>query len=68
LSTIETVSGKHFPVEYVGRREGDSPVLVANNTRAQSILGWEPRYDLTAIIETAWNWHRSEPERERPAA
>jgi UDP-glucose 4-epimerase len=68
LSTIEAVSGKHFPVEYVGRREGDSPVLVANNTRAQSILGWEPRYDLTAIIETAWNWHRSEPERERPAA
>ncbi len=68
LSTIETVSGKHFPVEYVGRREGDLPVLVANNAKARSILGWQPRYDLTAIIETAWNWHRSEPVRERPAA
>jgi UDP-glucose 4-epimerase len=68
LSTIQTVSGKHFPVEYVGRRDGDSPVLVANNAKARSILGWEPRYDLTAIIETAWNWHRSEPDRERPAA
>jgi UDP-glucose 4-epimerase len=68
LSTIETVSGKHFPVEYVERREGDSPMLVADNGKARSLLGWEPRYDLTAIIETAWNWHSSEPERERPAA
>jgi UDP-glucose 4-epimerase len=68
LSAIEAVSGKSFPVEYVGRREGDSPMLVANNGKARSVLGWQPRFDLTAIIETAWNWHSSEPQRERSAA
>lgn len=68
LSAIEAVSGKSFPVEYVGRREGDSPMLVADNGKARSVLGWQPRFDLTAIIETAWNWHSSEQRRERSAA
>lgn len=68
LSAIEAISGKSFPVEYVGRREGDSPMLVADNGKARSVLGWQPRFDLTAIIETAWNWHSSEQRRERSAA
>ena len=57
LGTIETVSNRPFPVEYVGRREGDSTTLVANNDKARDILGWSPQYDLTGIIESAWNWH-----------
>ncbi|MFJ6324477.1 MULTISPECIES: UDP-glucose 4-epimerase GalE [unclassified Rhizobium] len=57
LGTIETVSNRPFPVEYVGRREGDSTTLVANNDKARDILGWSPQYDLTRIIESAWNWH-----------
>ncbi|MGV1758840.1 UDP-glucose 4-epimerase GalE [Rhizobium sp. P44RR-XXIV] len=57
LGTIETVSKRPFPVEYVGRREGDSTTLVANNDKARDILGWSPQYDLTGIIESAWNWH-----------
>ena len=57
LSTIETVSDRPFPVEYVGRREGDSTTLVANNDKAREILGWAPQYDLSQIIESAWNWH-----------
>jgi UDP-glucose 4-epimerase len=57
LSTIETVSNRPFPVEYVGRREGDSTTLVANNDKAREVLGWTPKYDLSRIIESAWNWH-----------
>lgn len=57
LGTIETVSKRPFPVEYVGRREGDSTTLVANNDKARDILGWSPKYDLTEIVESAWNWH-----------
>ncbi|NLR99411.1 UDP-glucose 4-epimerase GalE [Rhizobium sp. P38BS-XIX] len=57
LGTIETVSKRPFPVEYVGRREGDSTTLVANNDKARDILGWSPKYDLTKIVESAWNWH-----------
>ncbi|NTG47587.1 UDP-glucose 4-epimerase GalE [Agrobacterium rhizogenes] len=57
LGAIETVSERPFPVEYVGRREGDSTTLVANNDKARDILGWSPQYDLSRIIESAWNWH-----------
>ncbi|AYG61119.1 UDP-glucose 4-epimerase GalE [Rhizobium jaguaris] len=57
LSTIETVSNRPFPVEYVSRREGDSTTLVANNDKARDVLGWSPKYDLSRIIESAWNWH-----------
>jgi UDP-glucose-4-epimerase len=57
LDTIKRVSGRDFPVEQTDRRPGDSPALVANNEKAQQILGWEPRCTLEQIIETAWKWH-----------
>lgn len=57
LGAISDVSGKPFPVEYVGRREGDSTSLVANNSKAREVLGWQPRYILADIIRSAWNWH-----------
>ena len=57
LDSISDVSGKPFPVEYVGRREGDSTSLVANNDKAKAVLGWEPQYSLQDIIRSAWDWH-----------
>ena len=57
LAAISAVSGKPFPVEYVGRRDGDSTSLVADNARAREVLGWEPRYGLGDIIGSAWKWH-----------
>ncbi|MEB3044404.1 UDP-glucose 4-epimerase GalE [Rhizobium mulingense] len=57
LGAIEDVSNRPFPVEYIGRREGDSHTLVANNDKARDVLGWVPQYDLSAIIRSAWNWH-----------
>ncbi len=57
LSVIAEVSGKPFPVEQAERRDGDSTSLVANNDKALSVLGWQPRYDLHEIIRSAWQWH-----------
>ncbi|MBB3525138.1 MULTISPECIES: UDP-glucose 4-epimerase GalE [Rhizobium] len=57
LGAIEDVSNRPFPVEYIGRREGDSHTLVANNDKARDVLGWVPQYDLNQIIRSAWNWH-----------
>lgn len=57
LASITEISGRPFPVEYSGRREGDSPALVADNRRAKEVLGWEPKYTLTDIIRSAWAWH-----------
>ncbi|HEV7322596.1 MAG TPA: UDP-glucose 4-epimerase GalE [Ensifer sp.] len=57
LTAIADVSGREFQVDLVDRREGDSTTLVANNDKARDVLGWVPKYDLTDITRTAWNWH-----------
>ncbi|WP_281976365.1 UDP-glucose 4-epimerase GalE [Pseudorhizobium flavum] len=57
LAAISVVSGRPFPVEYVGRRDGDSTSLVADNARAREVLGWQPRFSLEEIIRSAWHWH-----------
>lgn len=57
LDAISDVSDKPFPVEYTDRREGDSTTLVADNSKAKEVLGWEPKYSLKDIIQSAWNWH-----------
>ena len=30
--------------------------------RAREVLGWEPRYGLPEIVETAWQWHSTHPQ------
>jgi UDP-glucose-4-epimerase GalE len=62
IHAVETVTGKKVPVKEGPRRSGDPPVLVASSDRIQKELGWKPRYtDIQAIVETAWNWHRTHP-------
>lgn len=57
LDTVERVTGKKIPVKYGERREGDPPLLIADPTKARTVLGWQPKYeDASAIVETAWKW------------
>jgi len=45
------------------RRPGDAPRLVASADKIRSELGWKPmRPDLTDIISSAWEWHRTHPD------
>jgi UDP-glucose 4-epimerase len=57
VETIRTVSGRPFAVAEVERRPGDPPLLVADNTRARTVLGWTPTRTLHDIVESAWHWH-----------
>jgi UDP-glucose-4-epimerase GalE len=62
IQTVETVTGKKVPVKMGARRPGDPPILVASSAKIQTELGWRPRYaELSAIVATAWNWHRTHP-------
>jgi len=57
VSMAKRVTGVDFPVETVGRREGDPAELVAASERARQKLGWQPRHDdLEFILQTAWAW------------
>ncbi len=58
VETVERISGCKVPVEYVPRRPGDAPALVADARRIHDALGWEPQFsELDTIVATAWRWH-----------
>ncbi len=59
IRMAEKVSGKKLKVKVAPRRPGDANELVADSTKIQKDLGWQPQYsDLETIITTAWKWHK----------
>jgi UDP-glucose 4-epimerase len=59
VESVKAITGIDFPVEETGRREGDSPNIVADNSKVCKELKWRPRYDdLDYIVRTAWQWER----------
>ena len=59
VEAVRRVSGIEIKAETTGRRAGDPPALVADNSRIRRILGWEPRYnDLDLIVRTALAWEK----------
>ncbi|HTD87481.1 MAG TPA: UDP-glucose 4-epimerase GalE [Candidatus Binatia bacterium] len=59
----EKVAGRKIPAIEKPRRAGDPPRLVAAAEKAKGELGWKPKFPrLEQIVETAWDWHRRNPE------
>ena len=57
IQTAHSVTGRVIPVREGPRRPGDPPRLVADATRANTELGWTPKYaDLNQIVKSAWSW------------
>jgi UDP-glucose 4-epimerase len=54
-STLELAD---VPFEYAPRRAGDPAKLIAKTDRAKEILGWEPKLDLRAILESDYNFRK----------
>ncbi len=60
ISTTERISGRSLPYDIVDRRPGDPVSTFADPQVASDTLGWTARHGLDDIIESAWNWHRSQ--------
>ncbi|WP_437177079.1 UDP-glucose 4-epimerase GalE [Orenia metallireducens] len=58
IDKTKEVTNIDFKVKEAERRKGDPAVLIADFSKAKQILGWEPKYNLEKIINTAWNWHK----------
>ena len=60
IDALKRVCGRGIPYEITGRREGDPAVLVASNSKAKSILGWEASHSgIDEILRDAWHWHNN---------
>jgi UDP-glucose 4-epimerase len=59
VDMAKKITGIDFKVTPKDRRAGDPPILIADSTKAKTILKWQPKYyDLETIVSTAWNWHK----------
>jgi len=57
IDTAAQVTGLPVPVQYGPRRAGDPAQLVADATRARSVLGWQPKFAaLETIVRNVWAW------------
>jgi UDP-glucose 4-epimerase len=58
IDMAREITGKEILAVESSRRAGDPPELYADSSKLREDLGWEPKYDLRKIIESAWNWHK----------
>lgn len=61
IKECEKVTGNKANIRYESRREGDPPRLIANGDKITRELGWKPKFSLTDMIETSWNWFSKHP-------
>ena len=59
INAFERVSGKKLNFKIAPRRPGDVIEVYANNNKAKSLLGWETKFDLDAMMDTAWKWEQA---------
>jgi UDP-glucose 4-epimerase len=62
IAAAEKATGESIKVEIGARRAGDPAQLIASSEKAQTVLGWKPRYtNIEQIIKTAWTFHKKHP-------
>lgn len=60
IKAVEKVIGKPIKYKITSKRDGDPSALVADSSRAVSVLGWQPSFkNLASIIKSASNWHKN---------
>jgi UDP-glucose-4-epimerase GalE len=59
IHAAEKATGQPVRRKIGPRRAGDPPALVADATKAEKVLGWTAKRDLTDIVNSAWKWMRA---------
>lgn len=59
LNAVETVTGNAVPYDEHPRRPGDAPILLADTSTAENLLGFRAQRSTPAlVIGDAWRFHR----------
>ena len=62
IETARAVTGHAIPHQLGARRPGDPAALTADSAKIKAELSWEPKFQLEAIVESAWRWHSAHPD------
>ncbi len=58
IRAVERATGEPLNVKSAPRRPGDPPQLIAAADRIKEKFGWQPKYDLDAMVVSALHWER----------
>lgn len=62
IDAARRVTGREIKTVMEPRRAGDPSHLIADSSKARSVLGWVPKYPgIDEIISSAWAWMQSNP-------
>lgn len=61
IKMVEEVTGLKVKAKYGPRRKGDADSLYSSAEKIKKDFGWEPKYGLEEIVETAHKWHKNNP-------
>lgn len=62
-AAVEMTTDQTLPIAYGGRRAGDPAALIADCTKAEELIGWNPvNSTLDAMIGSAWDWMQQHPD------
>lgn len=57
IESARKVTGRPIPIKKEPRRAGDPAQLVADASKARTVLGWEPvKSDMDTILRSQWEW------------
>ena len=58
INTFQKVTKVNLPYKITGRREGDVVAAFADTEKANKILGWKAKRDLSEGLKSAWKWQQ----------
>lgn len=58
INAFENVSSRKLNYHIGPRRAGDVIAVYADNSKARNLLGWETKFDLIQMMDTAWRWEQ----------
>ena len=61
IKSFEIVNKLSIPYIFTKPRKGDASCVVADNTLAKKLLGWEPSRTIEDACQDGWNWISKNP-------
>lgn len=63
IDAFEKVSGQKLPYTLGPRRPGDVKAIYSDCALAEKLLGWKPQHGIIEMMESAWKWQQTMPQR-----
>jgi CDP-glucose 4,6-dehydratase len=57
-SAISILWQGNFELDTSGNHPHEANLLLLDNTKAKTLLGWKPKYNVTETLQRTFNWYK----------